>query len=290
MAGKEQDTVLWRFRRASERAEPTEPMAHIPTEPAVRILPKPMTSAEDTPIGVSGPSFSANTTVDAGLPAALRAHRARQLRLWPFVVMTAIGVIAIGGIIGERYLATTSKITEVPWVPAVATAPKAEPVHGIGAVAAKREQTLAFKVPGALHTMAVDEGASVKAGQLLATIDSPDARGNRLVAPFDGVVTHRYVSATDLVGSGTPVIAVASPAAGWMVHLALADHDAARARMGDTAIVRFSEYGDTPFTGTVTAVASKPSTSGAFDIEIDMLPSKATLLSGMVARVDIEGR
>src|SRR6202000_3350271 len=121
-----------RFRRASERAEPTEPMHVVRTEPAIRMpRPEPIGSSEETPIGVSGPSFSAKTTVDSGLPAALVAHRAKKLSLWPFVVMAAVGVLAIGGILGERYLATTSKVAQVPWVPAIPDAPRAEPVHAV---------------------------------------------------------------------------------------------------------------------------------------------------------------
>jgi multidrug efflux pump subunit AcrA (membrane-fusion protein) len=245
-------------------------------------------SAEDTPVVVTGQSKTPDTRVDIGLPGALRARPQKQLQVWPFVVMAAVAVIAIGGIVGERYLAERSAITQAQWVPAVAEGPKPEPVHAIGAIAAKREQTLSFKVPGALHVMAVSEGSVVKAGQLLATIDSPEsARANRLIAPFDGVVTHRYVGTTELVGSGTPVVALASPSDGWVVHIALAEGDASRTRMGDSAVVHFGEFGDTPFTGTVTSMRKS---AEAFDIEIEMVPNKASLLNGMVARVDIAAR
>ncbi len=50
----------------------------------------------------------------------------------------------------------------------------AEPLHANGLIAAKDELPLAFKVGGLIRRVLVDSGQSVKAGQLLATIDTAE--------------------------------------------------------------------------------------------------------------------
>ena len=61
-----------------------------------------------------------------------------------------------------------------------------------GTIRANQQTTLYAKVPGYLTTLAVDRGDSVKAGQVLATLDSPEltadlnlAKGNLLTATLE---------------------------------------------------------------------------------------------------------
>ncbi|HEX6243773.1 MAG TPA: efflux RND transporter periplasmic adaptor subunit, partial [Polyangiales bacterium] len=47
-------------------------------------------------------------------------------------------------------------------------------IHAAGVLSAKRELDLAFKVPGVVHRVLVEEGARVKRGQLLAVLDATE--------------------------------------------------------------------------------------------------------------------
>lgn len=60
----------------------------------------------------------------------------------------------------------------------VRRAAAAAPVRATGAVAGKEEARLAFKIPGFVERVLVDEGAAVTAGQLLATL-KPDEASSR---------------------------------------------------------------------------------------------------------------
>jgi RND family efflux transporter MFP subunit len=56
----------------------------------------------------------------------------------------------------------------------VAPGPVERPIRAAGVVGAKREWDLAFKVGGVLRRVAVDEGSWVRAGQLLAELDTTE--------------------------------------------------------------------------------------------------------------------
>jgi multidrug efflux system membrane fusion protein len=115
-----------------------------------------------------------------------------------------------------------------------------------------------------------------------------NARYARIEAPSDGVVQARLAQADELVQGGQPVLVLGATDSGWIVRAALADKDAVRVNVGDTAEVGFDAFPDQPFPGKVTrvAAAADPMT-GTFDIEVEVFPAGARFVRGLVGKVTL---
>ena len=115
-----------------------------------------------------------------------------------------------------------------------------------------------------------------------------NARFASIVAPADGVVLQRLAKASELVKSGEPVLVLGATGEGWVVRTALADRDAVRVNLGDTAKVSFDAFPGRGFAGRVTRIGSSadPST-GTFEVEIEVAPDGARFARGLVAKVDL---
>lgn len=115
-----------------------------------------------------------------------------------------------------------------------------------------------------------------------------NAQFARIEAPADGVVLGRLAERDELVAGGQPVLVLGSTDTGWVVRAALADRDAVRVNVGDTAEVAFDAFPGQPFPGKVTrvAAASDP-TTGTFDVEIEVVPGSARFVRGLVAKVTL---
>jgi RND family efflux transporter MFP subunit len=115
-----------------------------------------------------------------------------------------------------------------------------------------------------------------------------NARYARIEAPADGVVQARLAQADELVQGGQPVLVLGATDSGWIVRAALADRDAVRVNVGDTAEVGFDAFPGQPFPGKVTrvAAAADPMT-GTFDVEIEVSPAGARFVRGLVAKVTL---
>ncbi|NTU72153.1 MAG: HlyD family efflux transporter periplasmic adaptor subunit, partial [Coriobacteriia bacterium] len=74
--------------------------------------------------------------------------------------------------------------------------------------------------------------------------------------PADGVVLQRLARASELVQGGQPVLVMGDTDEGWIVRAALADRDAVRVNVGDTAKVAFDAFPERRFDGRVTRVGS----------------------------------
>ncbi len=115
-----------------------------------------------------------------------------------------------------------------------------------------------------------------------------NARFARIEAPADGVVLGRLVEQDELVAGGQPVLVIGSTGTGWIVRAALADRDAVRVEVGDTAEVTFDAFPGQPFPGKVTRIgaAADPMT-GTFDVEVEIEPAGARFVRGLVAKVTL---
>jgi RND family efflux transporter MFP subunit len=115
-----------------------------------------------------------------------------------------------------------------------------------------------------------------------------NARFARIEAPSDGVVLARLAEADELVAGGQPVLVIGASDTGWVVRTALADRDAVRVNLGDTAEVAFDAFPGQPFPGKVTrvAAAADPMT-GTFDVEVEVTPAGARFVRGLVAKVTL---
>jgi RND family efflux transporter MFP subunit len=115
-----------------------------------------------------------------------------------------------------------------------------------------------------------------------------NARFARIESPADGLVLQRLVEKDELVQGGQPVLVVGSTTSGWVVRAALADRDIVRVHNGGAAEVRFDAFPGQAFAGKVTqvAAAADPAT-GTFEVEIEVEPSGARFVRGLVAKVTL---
>jgi RND family efflux transporter MFP subunit len=115
-----------------------------------------------------------------------------------------------------------------------------------------------------------------------------NARFARIEAPGDGVVLQRLSEKDELVQPGQPVIVLGATGAGWVVRTSLADRDAVRVNVGDTASVSFDAFPGREFPGTVTRVGSSADPmTGTFEVEIEVAPDGARFARGLVAKVSL---
>ena len=94
--------------------------------------------------------------------------KSRKLRAWVPVLLLAAGTIALAAC-GHRAAEAPAPARAVTVAPVV-DATLADAVHTVGLLTPKDEARLAFKVGGVIESIRVEEGAAVKAGQLLAIL------------------------------------------------------------------------------------------------------------------------
>jgi RND family efflux transporter MFP subunit len=110
-----------------------------------------------------------------------------------------------------------------------------------------------------------------------------------LRAPDDGQVQRRLVEVNEQVAPGQPVYAMRSAGRGWVTRVGLVDRDAVQVRIDDRATARFDAFPGVIFPGRVTEIAGAASPqTGAYQVEVAVEPGAAQLLSGLVAKVQIE--
>lgn len=123
-----------------------------------------------------------------------------------------------------------------------------------------------------------------------ASLDAVRFNANfaRIDAPVDGVVLQRLSEENELVQGGQPVLVLGATGEGWVVRAALADRDAVRVDLGDTARVAFDAFPGREFAGTVRRIASSADPlTGTFEVEIEVAPGGARFARGLVAKVTL---
>jgi multidrug efflux system membrane fusion protein len=89
-----------------------------------------------------------------------------------FSLLLSVGLWSCGSKAEKPATATTTDDVIVPVKLApVSTVTRAEPIVASGLVSSRQEARLSFKVGGIINQMLVDEGQSVRKGQLLATLN-----------------------------------------------------------------------------------------------------------------------
>jgi RND family efflux transporter MFP subunit len=215
------------------------------------------------------------------------------------------------------------------------------------------ETPIYAKIPGYVKTMLVDKGSRVRAGELVATIESPETDQQthnakaayeiaaltdrryqslikqqvvpqqvadqshaqmletyatwradvatqgyeRVLAPYDGMITARNLNPGALVGSpaaagtSTPAIYEMATLKPLRVYVYLPQPLSPLVRDGDRAVVTVSEYPERDFRGTVTRhpVALDQGTR-TMQIEVDLPNQDLALYPGMYANVKITVR
>ena len=229
----------------------------------------------------------------------------------------------------------------------VATAKPASFINDIpvvGRVEPDRSFILAFKTAGVVREIAVEEGDSVRKGQVLAQLDPRDvdaqlrqaqeqadkaardlarvrqlnakgfasqaalqdaqatakataaaaqaARSTKtyadIVAPADGVVLKRHIEANGVVAAGAPVLTISDMSEAFVLSAGLADRDAVRVSLADTADVSFDAFPGTIFKATLTEIgADADARTGTFLIKLRIVDEAHVLRSGLVGRATI---
>jgi RND family efflux transporter MFP subunit len=104
-------------------------------------------------------------------------------------------------------------------------------------------------------------------------------------------VLQRLADENELVQPGQPVIVMGATDSGWIVRTALADRDAVRVNLGDTARVSFDAFPGREFAGKVTRVGSSADPmTGTFEVEVEVAPDGARFARGLVAKVVLDIR
>jgi membrane fusion protein, multidrug efflux system len=210
------------------------------------------------------------------------------------------------------------------------------------------ETPIYAKINGYIKTMLVDKGSRVRAGQLVATIESPETdqqtrnakatydiaaltdrrfqalinqqvvpqqtadqyhaqmlesyatwrsyvatqRYERVLAPYDGMITVRNLNPGALVGNAsasntsTPAIYQMATLKPLRVYVYLPQPLSPFVRDGDDAVVAVSEYPDRDFVGTVTRhPQALDQNTRTMQIEVDLANEDLALYPGMYANV-----
>ncbi|WP_324716774.1 efflux RND transporter periplasmic adaptor subunit [Carboxydochorda subterranea] len=200
-------------------------------------------------------------------------------------------------------------------------------VEATGTLAAAREQSLSFGIAGRVATVPVEEGATVKAGTVLATLRDDDQQlaytkarneyetarleqgpaqveekrlalekarrdleATRLVAPFDGVVARLGVRPGDQVNAAQEVA--------WLVdmgsleaHVAVDEVDLAYVKPGQAVTVTVKTYPDLAIPGHVDRIAAAGRAQGdvvLFDVVVKLDRGDPRLRPGMSATALVE--
>lgn len=218
-------------------------------------------------------------------------------------------------------------------------------IAAVGRVEPDHAFTLAFKTPGVISSIAVEEGDRVTKGEVLAELDPRDvdaqlrqaqetadkaardlvrtrklhasgyasdaalqdaqaqmqataaaaqaAKSTRgyasIVAPSDGVVMKRHVQANGVVLAGSPVLTLSDESEAYVLSVGLADRDALRVALGDTATVLFDATPGKPFTATVSEIgADADAKTGTYIVKLRIEAAAGALKSGLVGRAAIK--
>jgi RND family efflux transporter MFP subunit len=111
------------------------------------------------------------------MPTFTQAAR-NQARMW--LSLVALSALPLGAVGCGEARAKAPEVEVERSVPVVVTRAQRgrllRSVHAAGVLSAKRELDLSFKVPGVVQRVLVEEGAHVKRGQLLATLDPTEVQ------------------------------------------------------------------------------------------------------------------
>lgn len=130
--------------------------------------------------------------------------------------------------------------------------------------------------------------------EAVARAQSDAARFNRryaeITAPADGRVLARLAEPRELVQAGSPVLIVSASGSGTVLDVGLADRDALRVALGDTAEVRFDALPGRVFTAKVQEIAraSDPRTgTWRCELAVDTAAAELPAFSGLIGRARI---
>ena len=142
---------------------------------------------------------------------------------------------------------------------------------------------------GRLVKLNFDLNDRVKAGEVLALVESPELLGKRLElkAPIDGVIIERSASVGELVDKGREVCTISDPTQLWVI-AEIKERDIAAVKSGQEATFTVLPYPQEKFQGQVILVGNQVEVgSRTLEVRIAVDNADGRLKPGMFADVEI---
>jgi multidrug efflux pump subunit AcrA (membrane-fusion protein) len=185
--------------------------------------------------------------------------RGRRGRWW---ALAAVALILVGA---EGWYASRPRATIVATTPVVAVYPAREfaLLDATGYVVAPRKAAISSKVPGRLEWVGVAEGSRVRAGDVIARLDTRDVKANQdalIRAPFDGVILSTSAEVGDRVTpfSSAPdskrVVASIAAMGTLEIEADVAAANLGKVRVGQPCEIALDALPDARFLGTVARI------------------------------------
>lgn len=110
-----------------------------------------------------------------------------------------------------------------------------------------------------------------------------------IVAPSDGVVLKRHIEANGVVAAGAPVLTLSDTSEAFVLAAGLADRDALRVALGDTATVTFDAHPGMAFPAVISEIgADADAGTGTYQVKLRINAGPDVLKSGLVGRATIK--
>ena len=142
---------------------------------------------------------------------------------------------------------------------------------------------------GRLMKLNYDVNDSVKAGDVLALVQTPELLGKLLEvkAPIDGIVTERKSTAGELVTKETEIYTISDPADLWLL-AEIKEANIGQVKVGQDAKFTVLAYPNEPFHGKVVRIGNRvEDQSRTLEVRIEVNNADGRLKPGMFADVEI---
>lgn len=142
---------------------------------------------------------------------------------------------------------------------------------------------------GRLMKLNFDLNDRVKAGAVLALVESPELLGKQLElkAPIDGVIIERNATIGELLDKGKEVFTISEPARLWAI-AEIKERDIAAVKVGQEATFTVLPYPQEKFRGKVVLIGNQvEAASRTLEVRIEVDNADGRLKPGMFADVEI---
>ena len=142
---------------------------------------------------------------------------------------------------------------------------------------------------GRLTKLAFDLSDTVKRGDLLASVETPELLGKplELKAPIDGVVTERKSTVGELINKEAPIYTISDPSQVWVI-AAIKERDIGKVKIRQDASFTVLAYEREQFHGKVARIGNEIDPgSRTLEVRIEAENRDAKLKPGMFADVEI---
>jgi RND family efflux transporter MFP subunit len=128
--------------------------------------------------------------------------------------------------------------------------------------------------------------ANLNISERQITVADVNYRYSRIFAPTDGVILLRLAETNELAGPGLPVLLFGAKNKLQVIKVNIVDRDIVHIAAGDSAEVRFDAFPAQLFQGVVREIAGTADPfTGTYEVEIEVLPTRHSLLSGFIGSV-----